>query len=168
MPTARQSKPALRRVGESLRRIIGARAFFILNTYVPYVGAGVRIRHIAPDATRFDVEMRLRPWNKNYFGTHFGGSLYAMCDPFFALILTENLGPEYVVWDKEAAIRFKRPGRGTVRARFEITPDRLEEVRRLVNEQGKAHVTFTAQVLAEDGEIVAEVDKVESIRKKGW
>jgi hypothetical protein len=89
-----------------------------------------------------------------------------MCDPFFALILTENLGPDYVVWDKEAAIRFLRPGRGTVRARFEITPQRIEEIRTLVDDVGRALVTFTSQVIGEDGVLVAEVDKVESVRKK--
>jgi len=162
-----QSKPFLRRAGESLRRIVGARAFFVLNTYVPYVGAGVRLRRVAPDATWFEVEMRLRPWNQNYFGTHFGGSLYAMCDPFFALILTENLGPEYVVWDKEATIRFRRPGRGIVRARFEVTPDRLQDVRQAVERDGgKTSVTFHTEVVGEDGEVVAEVDKVESVRKR--
>lgn len=162
-----QTKPLLRRAGETLGRLVGSRAFFLLNTYVPYLGAGVRIRRIAPDATWFEVEMRLRPWNKNYFGTHFGGSLYAMCDPFFALILTENLGPDYVVWDKEAAIRFRRPGRGIVRARFEVTAQELEDVKRRVEEgDGKAVVAFTVEVVGEDGQVVAEVDKVESVRRR--
>ena len=162
-----QTKPLLRRAGESLRRLVGSRAFLLLNTYVPYLGAGIRIQRIGPDAMWFEVEMHLRPWNKNYFGTHFGGSLYSMCDPFFALILTENLGPEYVVWDKEATIRFLRPGKGTVHARFEVTQQQLENIKtRVEQEGGKTHVDFTAQVVGEEGEVVAEVHKVESIRKR--
>ena len=62
--------------------------------------------------------MRLTSWNRNFVGTHFGGSLYSMCDPFFVLILSAALGRDYVVWDKAAAIRFLRPGRGTVKATF--------------------------------------------------
>jgi acyl-coenzyme A thioesterase PaaI-like protein len=157
----------MRRIGEVLRRVFGTRALLLLNAYVPYVGAGVRIRRVAPDATWFEVEMRLRPWNQNYFGTHFGGSLYAMCDPFYALILTENLGPNYTVWDKEASIAFKRPGRGVVRARFEVSPERIKEIRGLVDDQGKAVVSFHADVVGEDRAVVATVEKHLSIRRKG-
>lgn len=162
----RQVKPPMRRLGEALRRVLGSRALLLLNVYVPYLGAGVRIRRVAPDATWFEVEMRLRPWNQNYFGTHFGGSLYAMCDPFYALILTENLGPNYTVWDKEASIAFKRPGRGLVRARFEVPPKRIAEIRSLVDDQGKAVACFQAQVVGEDRAVVAIVEKRLSIRRK--
>jgi len=55
--------------------------FRIINVYPPYLGAGVRVLHREGDERTFRVEMRLRPWNRNLFGTHFGGSLYAMCDP---------------------------------------------------------------------------------------
>ena len=73
--------------------------------------------------------MKLRWWNRNYVGTQFGGSLYSMCDPFFMLILVEALGPRYVVWDKAATIRFRRPGRGTVHATFHIPQERIDEIR---------------------------------------
>src|SRR4030095_3076500 len=98
----------------------------LLNLYPPYVGAGVRARRL-PDG--FESRMPLRLYNRNYFGTHFGGSLYAMCDPFFVLALVERLGPGYVVWDTSAQIRFLRPGKGHVRARFEIPPQRVAESR---------------------------------------
>ena len=73
-----------------------------------------------------DVEMKLRFWNKNYVGTHFGGSLYAMTDPFFMLMLLDNLGPEYLVWDKAATICFKKPGRGKVRAEFRLSDEQVD------------------------------------------
>ncbi|MCU0692497.1 MAG: DUF4442 domain-containing protein [Polyangiaceae bacterium] len=160
-----QSKPLLRRAGEGLRRWVGPKAFFVLNSYLPYLVAGIAVREIASDGTRFDVELRLRPWNKNYYGTHFGGSLYAMCDPFYALILTEWLGSSYVVWDKAATIRFKRPGRGVVRARFEISHEQLEEIRNVVNREGKGQFLFETRVLGEQQETVAEVEKVVSVHR---
>ena len=92
----------------------------IINVYPPFLGAGVRVRQSKADPYTIVSSMKLRPWNRNLFGTHFGGSLYAMCDPFFMLILIAALGPEFVVWDKAATIRFLRPGRGTVRATFHI------------------------------------------------
>ncbi|HEY3445175.1 MAG TPA: YiiD C-terminal domain-containing protein [Myxococcales bacterium] len=135
----------------------------LLNLYPPYLGAGVRVREI--DSHTFDVSMRLRPWNQNYFGTHFGGSLYSMCDPFFALILARELGPGYVVWDKAAAIRFVRPGKGRVHARFSIPRERVREIRAKVDGGRKDEPTFSAQILDEAGEVVAEVDKHLYVRK---
>ncbi|MGC4117075.1 MAG: YiiD C-terminal domain-containing protein [Myxococcales bacterium] len=135
----------------------------LLNVYPPYLGAGVRVREV--DSHTFDVSMRLRPWNQNYFGTHFGGSLYSMCDPFFALVLARELGPEYVVWDKAAAIRFLKPGKGTVRARFAVPPERVHEIRAKLEHARKDEPRFTAQVLDAAGDVVAEVDKHLYVRK---
>src|SRR5262245_164335 len=100
-----------------------------LKWYLPFLGAGIRVHHISDDLRTIEVHMPLRFWNRNYVGTHFGGSLYAMCDPFFMLILANHLGPDYIVWDKAAAIRFKKPGKGTVKAIFSITSERIAEIR---------------------------------------
>ena len=89
-----------------------------------------------------------------------------MTDPFFALILTEFLGPDYVVWDKEATIRFKRPGRGTTRARFEIPRQQLETIRQHVDRDGKRHEIFQTNLIGPDGDVIAEIEKTVSIRRK--
>jgi acyl-coenzyme A thioesterase PaaI-like protein len=162
-----QRKPLFRRAGERLRAVVGARALKLISFYPPYLGANVRVRAVSLDATCFDVEMRLTFWNQNYFGTHFGGSLYAMCDPFFALILTEALGPDYVVWDKAGSIRFLRPGRGTVRARFEIPPERIESIRREADEHRSSEVTISVDVRGSEDERVAHVTKVLSVHRRG-
>src|SRR5262249_42185897 len=101
----------------------------LLRFYPPFLGAGIRISHVSEDMRTIEVRMPLHFWNRNYVGTHFGGSLYAMCDPFFMLILINHLGPDYVVWDKSAAIRFKKPGSGTMKAVFHVPPERIEEIR---------------------------------------
>lgn len=138
----------------------------LFRFYPPYLGAGIRIVTKDPERGVFESEMKLRWWNRNYLGTQFGGSLYSMCDPFFLLILAVQLGPGYVVWDKSASIRFRRPGRGTVRARFEIPPERVEAIRRQVDELGKVEPVFAVEVKAADGELVAEVEKVLYVRKR--
>jgi acyl-coenzyme A thioesterase PaaI-like protein len=148
-----------RRIAAQLK---GPRLVQVLNAYPPYLGAGVRVRELGPYG--FESSMALHPWNRNYFGTHFGGSLYAMCDPFFALILNRNLGPRFAAWDKSATVRFRAPGRGTVRARFEIAPEQVEEIRRLATEKGKHEALFTAEVRDEDGQLVAEVEKCVHVR----
>jgi hypothetical protein len=136
----------------------------LLNLYPPYVGAGVRVRSSA-DLSTFDVRMKLSRWNRNYVGTHFGGSLYTMCDPYM-LILFEKLGRDYIVWDKAATIRFRRPGKGTVRARFQIPPERIEEIRAAADQGGKVEPVFTVEVRDDQGEVVAEVEKLLYVRKK--
>jgi acyl-coenzyme A thioesterase PaaI-like protein len=138
----------------------------LVNLYAPYLGAGVRVTRVAPGFATIDVEMRLRPWNRNYVGTHFGGSLFAMADPFYMIMLLEQLGKDYVVWDKAGSIRFRKPGRGTVRARFEIPRERLAEIRAAADRDGKVEPTFSVGILDADGEVVAEVEKVISVRRK--
>lgn len=137
-----------------------------LNFYPPYLGAGVRVRSIAPDFKRVEVEMPLRRYNRNYVGTHFGGSLYSMTDPFYMLMLINILGPEYVVWDQAAEIVFRKPGRGTVRAVFTLTDDQIEEIRRQTADGTPYRPRFTVRVTDEAGEVVAEVVKVLYVRRK--
>src|SRR5262245_19161049 len=93
----------------------------LLNIYPPFVGRGIRLKRMTPDLREVDVEMKLRWWNANYVCTHYGGSLYSMADPFYMLMLLENLGSGYIVWDKAASIRFRKPGKGRLRAEFRLT-----------------------------------------------
>ncbi len=138
-----------------------------VNVYPPYLGMGIRMRSHTDDFTRFEVELRARWYNRNLFGTHFGGSLYAMSDPFFVFILTMNLGSGYIVWDKSAAIEFLRPAKGTIVGVFEVDRERLEEIRAEVDALGKNTYHFDASLVDEAGETVARVSKEVYVRSKG-
>lgn len=137
-----------------------------INWYPPYLGMGVRVRSFSDDFTRFDVELRARFYNRNLFGTHFGGSLYAMSDPFFVFIVTMNLGSGYIVWDKSAAIDFLKPARGTILGVFEIDKGRLAEIQSEVDGLGKNTYHFEADLVDEDGQVVARVTKEVYVRSK--
>jgi hypothetical protein len=100
-----------------------------INLWPPFLGAGIRIQHIAPDMRTIDVEMKLRFWNANYVGTHFGGSLFAMTDPFYMLMLMANLGRDYIVWHKAATIRYRKPGKGTVGAELHLSDSQIDDIR---------------------------------------
>jgi hypothetical protein len=130
------------------------------------LGAGIRVTRMDADWRAIDVEMRLKWWNRNYVGTQYGGSLYSMTDPFYMVMLINNLGPEYVVWDKSASIRFRRPGRGTVRAEFRLTDGQIEEIREALKSEEKIDRQFRVDVKDESGEAVAEVQKLIHFRKK--
>lgn len=136
-----------------------------LSLYPPYLGAGIRVKS-SSDLRTFEVRMKLRFWNRNYLGTQFGGSLYSMCDPFFVLILSAALGRDYIVWDKASAIRFLRPGRGTVKATFHIPQERIDEIRAAADAGGKVEPTFQVTVVDEEGKVVAEVEKLLYVRRK--
>lgn len=138
----------------------------LLNFYPPYWGTGIRIARISSDFRELVVLMKLRWYNRNYIKTHFGGSLYAMTDPFYMLMLIQVMGRDYVIWDKAARIEFVKPGRGTVRAAFRITDDQVADI--IVRTAGheKYLPAFTVDITDEAGEIVARVIKTLYIRKK--
>ena len=138
---------------------------FVLNLYPPFLGAGIRVVDIAPDFRRAAVEMPLRWYNRNFVGTHFGGSLYAMTDPFFALLVLNNLTPDYRVWDRAASITFVAPGRGRMRAEFVITDEDLGTIAKMTAGGDKHLHLFKADIVDAEGLVVARVDKVLYVRR---
>ena len=139
---------------------------WLMNFYPPYLGAGIRVRHISDDFRQAQVRMDLRWYNRNYVGTQFGGSLYSMTDPFFMLMLMENLGRDYVVWDKAANIEFVSPGKGRVYADFTITEQLLDEIRQHTAGGDKYLPRLHVEVRDEQGTLVARVQKTLYVRLK--
>ncbi len=138
------------------------------SLWPPYLGAGIRINSIAADYKKVSVSMKQRLRNTNYVGTHFGGSLYAMTDPFYMFMIMSILGREYIVWDKAAHIKFVKPGKGTVNAHFEITEGDLETIYRKLEESPENKIDFvkTVQVVDESLDTICIVEKVIYIRRK--
>ena len=132
----------------------------------PYFGAGITVDAFNADITSITVRMKMRFWNKNYVGTHFGGSLYSMCDPWFMFILLEHLGQECVVWDKGAEIDFIAPGVGTMFATFSIEHETIASLREKVQDNQKHFPVFTAQIVDTQGAVIANVTKRLYVRKK--
>jgi acyl-coenzyme A thioesterase PaaI-like protein len=137
-----------------------------INLYPPLLGAGIRVLHKPSDEYTIKVQLKLTRLNLNAVGTHFGGSLYAMCDPWFMLILLQHLGRDCIVWDKAAAIQFVKPGRGTVSATFHVSPEQIADLRAQVEQAGKIEPLFNVDVVDEQGEVVARVEKRLYVRKK--
>ena len=136
-----------------------------MNLWPPYLGAGIRVDHIAHDYRSATVSLRRRWFNGSRFGSHFGGSLYAMTDPFFALMVLHNLPPDYRVWDKAAAVEFLAPARGRVWARFELHDADLQHILKMT-ESGDKHLhLFGVDVRDDEGMTVARVEKVVYVRR---
>lgn len=135
-----------------------------LNLYPPLWGTGIWVEHVAPDFRQVVVSMAKRFYNHNAFGDHFGGSLAAMTDPFFTLMLMRILGSDYRVIDSETRIRFLARARGKVWARFSIGEDALEEIRAATMDGDKCLKTFRVDVTNREGRVVARVDKTIYVR----
>ncbi|MFZ4714921.1 MAG: DUF4442 domain-containing protein [Bacteriovoracaceae bacterium] len=138
----------------------------LINIYPPYLGAGIKVSRIAPDHRSCRVEMGLSFYNRNYVGTQFGGSLYSMVDPWYMLMLMKNLGKGYIVWDKAATIRFKKPGKGKVVADFVINETDINDILDTLKTAPKMDKVFTVIIKDMEGNTVAEVDKTIYIKKK--
>lgn len=150
-------------------RTLARKARFLrwaLNFYPPYLGAGIRVRQISADFQQVQVKMGLGWYNRNYVGTQFGGSLYSMTDPFFMLMIMENLGRDYIVWDKAANIEFVSPGKGPVFADFHIDEHLLEEIRQHTAAGDKYLPKLHVEVRDGAGTLVARVQKTLYVRRK--
>lgn len=138
----------------------------LMNWYGPYLGAGIRIDQIADNWQSVTVSMRQHWYNSNAVGTHFGGSLYAMVDPHYMLMLMRVLGTEYIVWDKAANIDFVKPGKGRVSATMTLSDAEIARIKQATADGEKDLPVYRLVITDESGDTVAEVDKTLYIRKK--
>ena len=134
--------------------------------YMPFVGAGIRVTKVTPDFREMEVRMKLKWYNKNYVGTHYGGSIYSMTDPFYMLMLIQILGNEYLVWDKAASIEFLKPGKTELSAKFNVSDETLEEILSKTKDGSKHFAEFAVDVTDVMGETVAKVNKTIYVKKR--
>ena len=137
-----------------------------LNLWPPFLFSGIHVTRISDDYRHARVELRTRLWNQNYALTHFGGSLFAMTDPFWMLLTLNAIGSDYYVWDQAGSIEFVKPGRGTVHARFDLDEAVLDELRAAAADGGKVLRWFDTDVVDTQGEVVARVRKQLYVRRK--
>ena len=138
----------------------------VLNVWPPFLFAGVRVRTMSDDYRHARVELRQRWYNRNFVGTHFGGSLFAMTDPFWMIMTMQALGDGYIVWDKAATIEFVKPGRGTVAAEFLLDDAVLAGIRAATAGGDKHLHWFETPVRDAGGDTVALVRKQVYVRRK--
>lgn len=137
------------------------------NWFPAYRGTGARVDYISGDWLEMRIRLPLSWRTRNYVGTIFGGSLYGSIDPMYMLMLIRTLGSEYIVWDKAATIRFRRPGRSTLYASFRLATESLEEIREAARREGRIDRTFEVELVDAAGEVHATATKVVHIRWKG-
>lgn len=137
-----------------------------MSWWPPLLAAGIRAKVDTKHFARVEVKLVQRFYNTNYVGSHYGGSLYSMTDPWYMLLLLQRLGRDYIVWDKAANIRFRKPGKGTVTARFEVDDALVARIKTTLETEPKMDLVLPVLVKDKDGDVVAEVEKVVYIKKK--
>ena len=135
------------------------------NLFPAFRGTGSRVTYIADDYREMRVELPLNWRTRNYVGTIFGGSLYGAVDPHYMIMLIKNLGRDYVVWDKAATIRFKKPGRGTLYARFLLDNEEIATIRSLTENGQPIDRVYTVDLTDAKGIVHASVEKTVYIRR---
>ena len=69
---------------------------------------------------------------------------------------------------KEASIKFKQPGRSTLRAEIKITKAETDYIRKTLKEQTKLDRTYQIELFDEAGTVCAVVEKIIHFKKKNW
>ena len=136
------------------------------HLFPPFWGAGIKVKTIANDYKSLRVEMPLRWYNRNIKGTHFGGNLFSMTDPFLMIMLIQVLGKSYDVWDQSSDIRFCKPGTGKVIAHFELSPTLIKDILNKTRDGSKFTPEFIVHITNEAGDTIAVVTKTIYIRKR--
>ena len=137
-----------------------------LNVWPCYWGTGGKVTYLSGDWREARVSLRLSPRTRNYVGTIFGGSLYGAVDPIYMLMLLKILGPEYVVWDKSAAIRFKKPGKGKLEAHFLLTEEEIAGIREAAAREKSIDRVYTVEFKDAAGTVYASIEKTIYIKRK--
>jgi len=138
---------------------------WFLNFWPPYLGAGIHVNTISKDWRYVQVSLKKRWYNSNYFNTAFGGSLYSMIDPFFALMVMKSLGRDYVVWDKHGEIRFITPGRAHVIAKFRVSQKEIDDIKETMAQNQRCEPVFTVDIIDTQGVLVAQAIKTLSVKR---
>ncbi len=135
------------------------------NLIPAYRGTGARVTYVSGDFREVRVRLPLSWRTRNYVGTIFGGSLYGAVDPVYMIMLIRILGPAYTVWDKAALIRFRRPGRTTLTARFVLDEEEIRTIRELADVNPSIDRVYQVDLVDAAGVVNASVEKTVYIRK---
>jgi acyl-coenzyme A thioesterase PaaI-like protein len=147
-------------------RITPRRLAIGMSLWFPNLFSGIRIRRFSEDWTHATVELHVNLLTRNYVKTAFGGSMSAMTDPYFFMLVMHQLGRDYVVWDTRGEIEFVKPGRGMLTAEFEVSKEQAEDIRHRAHGGEKVLEWFETVITDSAGDVVAKVRREVYIREK--
>ena len=147
-------------------RVTPRRLALGMSLWAPNLWSGIRIKNFADDWTSATVELHVNRITRNYVGTAFGGSMSAMTDPYFFMLVMHQIGRDYVVWDTRGEIEFVKPGRGVLTAEFAVSPAKVAELRERAQGGAKVLEWFETEITDASGDVVARVRREVYVREK--
>ncbi len=147
-------------------RITPRRLAIGMSLWIPNLFSGIRVRRFSDDWTHATVELHVNPFTRNYVKTAFGGSMSAMTDPYFFMLVMHQLGPDYVVWDTRGEIEFVKPGRGVLTAEFSVPTQKAAELRERAHGGARVLEWFETVITDREGDVVARVRREVYVREK--
>ena len=139
-----------------------------LNFFPAYRRSGGKAIYVSDDWKEVQIKLPLNWRTRNYVGSVFGGSMYSAVDPIYMLQLIKLLGKNYIVWDKAATIKFLKPIRNTVYARFLIKDEILNEIRKKVTKETSYDIVLNVEYTDKTGSVYAIIEKTLFIADKTY
>ena len=158
MPAAQEG-----RAGESMKTRLMRWGF---NLWPCLRGSGGRITYIARDMREIHVKVGLSWRTRNYVGTIYGGSMFGITDPMYMVMLIKLLGPKYFVVDKAGSIRYLKPGRDSLFARFLVSEAETEAIRQELEQREQLDREYTVDLVDAQGTVHAVVKRTLHFRKR--
>jgi acyl-coenzyme A thioesterase PaaI-like protein len=139
---------------------------FAFNFFPCYRRTGARIIYVSPDFSEVRIKLPLNWKTRGYNGTLFGGSMYACVDPVYMVMISWNLGRDYIAWDKAATIDFRKAGRSTLYSTFKLEPGLLDSIREELKTQDRVERIFEVLLTDDQGVVHAAFNKTVVVKKR--
>ncbi len=138
------------------------------NLHPAFRGTGGRVVHVARDLRHIRIDLPLNWRTKNIVGSLYGGALFAITDGAHPMMLMAALGDGYIVWDKAASIRYRKPGRSTLTADFVLADAEVEAILAALCQAPELERTFQVELKDGQGVVHAVVERTVYIAEKTY
>jgi len=134
-----------------------------------YRRSTAKIVSTSEDLMNVKIKLPISYKNRNYVNSIYGGSMFSAVDPIPMVQLINLLNDDYVVWDKSAEIKFKRPARENLYATFTYTQEEIEIIKTKVLAENEIEIVKSTLLTNKDESITfCKVDKTIYIADKSY
>jgi uncharacterized protein (TIGR00369 family) len=138
----------------------------LLEELIPFVKkTGVLVEELS--ATKVKLKLPHDPSNLNPMGILHAGATFTLAETAAAALGLMALGQGVMFLGKRVDIQFKRPGKGDVTAKAQLTPVEAQRILDGAQRDGKIDAPVTVDVVDAGGEPVALAVVTLSVRRLG-
>lgn len=148
-------------------RVIGAKKRRDIELFPPFWLLGIKVLEASENWRRVRIRLPLNFFNRNLGASMFGGSQATLADPI-AAIACAKIFPEYSTWTRAMHIDFRIVGTTDLELRFELDAEIEDQIRKELEEKGRATPTFKLGFYLKDGTLCTEITNTVAIRPKGY